>query len=95
MTRSLVVLALLLAGCATPKMLHYLETAQDRATQEEVKSRYGAPLVDQAQPDGSAVWTYRHLAYEPDPPFAPSSCTEYRLTFDAGRVLRAWSEHPC
>jgi nitrate reductase cytochrome c-type subunit len=95
MTRGLLVLALLLAGCATPKMLHDLETARDRATQEEVKSRYGSPLTDTPQPGGGAVWTYRHLAYEPDPPFAPSSCTEYRLTFDAGHVLRAWSEHPC
>lgn len=95
MRRNLAAAVLLLAGCATPQMLHYLETAKDRATQDEVRSRYGAPLGDATQPDGGAVWTYRHLAYEPDPPFAPSSCTEYRLTFDAGRVLRAWSEHPC
>jgi molybdenum cofactor biosynthesis enzyme MoaA len=79
-----------LAGCATPMLMDYLVTAQDRATQEEVRKELGEPRKTFQQEDGRSIWIYHHISYNYNPPFGASSCVEYRLTFDGQRVLRQW-----
>lgn len=85
------VLLACLAGCATPMLMDYLVTAQDQATQEEVKAQLGEPVKAFPQEDGRSIWIYHHISYAYNPPFGASSCVEYRLTFDAQRVLRQWT----
>jgi predicted small lipoprotein YifL len=81
----------LLVGCGTPMMMPYLESARGQATQEEVKERFGQPVKEARLENGTTLWTYRHLSYNPDPPFGVESCVDYTLTFDAKHVLREWT----
>lgn len=84
------VLLACLTACATPMLMDYLTTAQDRATQEDVQRELGKPAKMFPQEDGRSIWIYHHLSYSYNPPFGVSSCVEYSLTFDQQQVLRQW-----
>src|SRR5437867_11846851 len=53
-------LALIVIGCAliVAKESRYLQSAQDRATQEEVKLQLGAPKLTTTTPAGESLWVY-------------------------------------
>jgi hypothetical protein len=97
MQAALVGLALLGLGCAlfTDKEVSYLQSAENRATQDEVRERLGRPQRVVSTPTGEAVWVYEVRDLEPGSQSTWSTkgswCDEYVLTFDAGGVLRAWT----
>ncbi|OLC43795.1 MAG: hypothetical protein AUH74_01675 [Nitrospirae bacterium 13_1_40CM_4_62_6] len=90
-------LALLGVGCSLfiPKETLYLESAKDRATQEEVQQRLGKPMLVASTKAGDRVWVYQVWFEESGSQNkwgAPGTwCDEYVLTFDKQGVLRAWT----
>ncbi len=90
-------LSLLVAmmGCTLfiPKETLYLRSAQDRATQEEVKQRLGPPWRATVTPAGESVWVYEVREQEPGCCWTSRGlwCDEYVLTFDNRAVLRHWT----
>ena len=90
-------LALIVIGCAliVAKESRYLQSAQDRATQEEVKLQLGAPKLTPTTPAAESLWVYEVREIEPGSQntwaSAGSWCDEYRLTFDSQGVLRRWT----
>jgi hypothetical protein len=90
-------LLLALSGCAliVAKESQYLQSAQDRATQAEVKLQLGAPKLATTTPTGESLWLYEVREIEPGSQntwaSAGSWCDEYRLTFDSQGVLRRWT----
>ena len=85
---------LTLIGCALfePVQVSYLRTAQDHATQEEVRQRLGPPDQVRSLEAGSSVWVYEFLDHEYGDRNRQSGiwCDEYRLTFDQQTILRQW-----
>jgi hypothetical protein len=94
---ALVLLTLFLAACSlvTPKESQYLKSAQDRATQEEVRQQLGTPRSATATQAGEAVWVYEIREIEAGSQntwaTAGSWCDEYVLRFDSQQILRQWS----
>lgn len=92
-----VLVGLLLSGVAcalfTTKETRYLGSAQDRATQDEVRLRLGDPYRVFTEPTGETVWIYQVREEEPGSRWTSLGlwCDEYRLTFDRQAVLRQWS----
>ena len=90
-------LSLLGTGCEVfiAKETLYLRTAQDRATQEEVRQRLGPPHLMATSHAGEPVWVYQVLAIDPGVQNSwgtPGAwCDEYVLTFDKGGILRRWT----
>lgn len=90
-------LALLGAGCTlfVAKETLYLESAEGRATQDEVQQELGAPRLKTRTPAGESVWIYEVREVEVGSQNSWSSfgswCDEYVLTFDRQGVLRRWS----
>jgi len=90
-------LILLAAGCAylIPKETRYLELAQDRATQDEVRQKLGQPKYTAATPTGEPVLVYQFMWQDPSNQNswgAPGTwCDEYVLTFDQKSILRNWT----
>ncbi len=86
---------LIAMGCAMveSKETAYLRTAQDRATQEEVRQRLGPPTLTAATQTGGALWVYQIRTQQPgNRTTAPGMwCDEYVLTFDEQAVLRRWT----
>jgi len=96
--RGIVVMAALVAaGCTVfvPKETLYLESAQDRATQDEVRQKLGAPKVTASTAADEPIWVYQ--IYWQDTTSqnswgAPGTwCDEYVLTFDRKGILRNWT----
>lgn len=89
--------ALVAAGCTVfvPKETLYLESAQDRATQDEVRRKLGAPKFTATTAAGDPVWVYQ--VYWQDTTSqnswgAPGTwCDEYVLTFNRKGILRNWT----
>jgi hypothetical protein len=94
--KSLVILVslVLVAACTPPKPVAFLQSAQDRATQTDIRARMGEPRSTTSQP-GGAVWVYEFWDHEYGSRFQPSSawCDEYRLRFDQAGILREWEHH--
>ena len=94
---ALVGMALVGPGCGlfTSKEATYLQSAENRATQEEVRQRLGRPQRVVATSSGAAVWVYEIRDLEPGSQSTWSTkgswCDEYVLSFDADGVLRAWT----
>jgi hypothetical protein len=84
-------------GCSviSPPQSRYLQTARDRAGQEEVRERLGEPLRVTAMPAGQSEWTYEVYEIEPGSQntwsTAGSWCDQYILRFDDAGVLRTWA----
>jgi hypothetical protein len=71
----------------------YLRSAQDRATQDEIKQQMGPPAKTKFGPDREPVWVYQ-IFYEQPGNYLTSPgtwCDEYVLTFDGQAVLRRWT----
>ena len=85
----------MLLGCALfiPKETRYLESAQGRATQEEVKQELGPPALMRSNQAGESIWVYRVREQEPGNRWTSPGlwCDEYVLTFDHQAVLRSWT----
>ena len=94
---ALVGMALVGPGCGlfTSKEETYLQSAEHRATQEEVRQRLGPPQRVVATNTGAAVWVYEIRDIESSGQSTWSTkgswCDEYVLTFDEAGVLRAWT----
>lgn len=84
-----------LMGCSLfkPEQSSYLRSAQDRATQQEVRDHLGPPVVAEAGRSGESVWVYQLREQQPGNRMtAPGMwCDEYVLTFDQQAILRGWS----
>lgn len=89
-------LLLLLMGCAVfeGKETTYLRSAQDRATQNEVKQQLGPPALTKAEEGGKSRWVYQILYEQPGNRMTPPGtwCDEYVLTFDSQSILRQWTD---
>jgi hypothetical protein len=94
---ALVGLTLLSTGCALfiDKETLYLESAQNRASQEEVRRYLGKPLLVTTTKAGEPVWVYQVRALERGSnnswTATGSWCDEYVLSFDRHGVLRNWT----
>jgi hypothetical protein len=88
-------LVLAVSGCTLfeAKETTFLRSAQDHATQEEVRQRLGAPQATTSTQSGEGVWVYQVRDQQPGNRItAPGQwCDEYVLTFDAQAVLRRWT----
>ncbi|MEK7293547.1 MAG: hypothetical protein AAB049_01105 [Nitrospirota bacterium] len=88
-------LLVLIQGCSLfiPKETLYLRSAQDRATQEEVRQRLGQPMLTSATQAGEMVWVYEVRQEDPGSRWTSTGlwCDEYVLTFDNQSVLRRWT----
>ena len=86
--------ALTVTGCALfePKETRYLKSAQDVATQQEVRENLGPPKRTTTTAAGEIQWVYEVRQLEPGSQntwaAVGSWCDEYFLTFDRGGVLR-------
>lgn len=93
----LIGVTLLEAGCAlfVAKETRYLESAQGRATQDEVRKELGEPHLKASTPTGDPVWVYEVRFAEAGSQNSWSSfgswCDEYVLTFDPQGILRHWT----
>jgi len=92
---SMLGLALVLSGCATGKtpQAAYLETAQNYATQDEVKQQLGPPRLTKPLETGGSVWVYESYGWFGGDRNTPGQfwCDQYSLTFDPQAVLRQWN----
>jgi hypothetical protein len=85
------------AGCALflAKETVYLQSAQDRATQQEVRGHLGKPVWAGSLRAGETVWLYQirepEMGGNDSSTITGSWCDEYVLTFDAKGVLRRWT----
>ena len=93
----LLTITVVATGCSAliSKETLYLRTAQDLATQEEIRERLGAPRTETATPAGESQWVYEVREVEPGAQntwaTAGSWCDEYVLTFDRQGILRRWT----
>jgi hypothetical protein len=85
------------AACAVfvAKETRYLESAQDHATQEQVRQQLGKPYQVATSKNGNPIWVY-HVYYEDPGLYNPwgtagTWCDEYVLTFDKEGILRDWT----
>jgi len=91
------ILVMLVAGCTVfvPQESRYLQLAQGRAVQDEVRQQLGPPRVTSTSPTGETIWVYEVYTIEPGSQNSWAStgswCDEYVLTFDAGGVLPRWT----
>lgn len=94
---ALVGLALLGTACSlfVAKETLYLESAQDRATQEEVRQYLGKPHLVASTKEGDPILVYQVYYEDPGPAnkwgAAGTWCDEYVLTFDKQGILRSWT----
>lgn len=90
-------LALMGTGCTVfeAKETLYLESAQDRATQEEVRQRLGPPKFTATSLAAEPVWVYQIMQrdYSNQNTWGTPGtwCDEYVLTFDKQSILRNWT----
>ena len=88
---------LLGTGCALflAKETVYLRSAQDRATQQDVRGHLGKPVWTGSLRAGETVWVYQirepEMGGNDSSTIVGSWCDEYVLTFDAEGVLRRWT----
>jgi|SRR5215831_4624637 len=91
----LLTLFIMLMGCAVfvPKETLYLKSAQDHATQEEVRRQLGAPALTASNEKGGVIWVYQVREQQSGSRWrAPGLwCDEYVLTFDEQTILRQWT----
>lgn len=97
MRTALVGLLVLSAACGLVlgKETAYLESAQDKATEAEVRQRLGEPKFTATSPAGEPVLVYQVMTEDPGVQNqwgAPGTwCDEYVLTFDKQGILRHWT----
>lgn len=89
------ILGIALIGCAVfeAKETSFLRSAQDRATQDDVKQQLGQPAMTGSRTFGESEWVYQVKEQQPGSRMnAPGTwCDEYVLTFDSRAILRRWT----
>jgi len=92
---SLFSLVILSVGCSSlvPRETRYLQSAQDNATQEDVRQQLGAPTLTASNEKGEVIWVYQVREQQSGSRWtAPGMwCDEYVLTFDEQTILRQWT----
>jgi len=92
---TLLSLIVLHMGCVLfeAKETRFLRSAQDQATQQEVRQRLGAPTLERTTPMAESVWVYQLRTQQVDSRMTAAGtwCDEYILTFDSQGVLRRWT----
>src|SRR5262245_41076277 len=96
-TTMLLSMAVVGAACSlfVAKETRYLESAQDHASQDEVREQLGKPHYDAGvNSAGESVLVYH--VYEEEPfslrwGTSGTWCDEYVLTFDKDGILRGWT----
>jgi outer membrane protein assembly factor BamE (lipoprotein component of BamABCDE complex) len=85
---------LVMVSCTVfiPKETRYLESAQGRATQDEVRQELGPPQFTETQA-GTTIWVYQVRQQEPGGRTVVTGawCDEYVLAFDGREVLQRWT----
>jgi hypothetical protein len=73
----------------------YLRTAQNHATQDDIRKRMGQPPATQPLETGETVWQYEYYGYHGGDRNTPGQiwCDRYSLAFDNQSVLRHWDYH--
>lgn len=96
-THLAIALALLMSGCSliSPKETRYLRTAQDRASQAEIRQQFGEPDGIEHTASGESRWRYDIYEVEGGSQQSwaamGSWCDRYVLSFDNGGILRHWT----
>jgi hypothetical protein len=86
-----------MAGCSLfqSKEAIFLQDAQNRATQNEVRETLGLPQATASTRSGGSVWIYEIHQIEPGCQntwcATGSWCDEYVLRFDTEGILREWT----
>ena len=87
--RSIIILAvLLLNGCSPSWREQYLKKVTNRATQEDIASKFGSPTEEDTLGATRTTWIYRYNQES-------SYCREYLLQFDKKKILRDWDLEKC
>lgn len=75
----------------------YLDEALNHATQTEIAQRFGQPSETDSFADGTTMWLYQARGGTAPPPKSDGDpyCKEYRLIFDADKILRHWEASRC
>lgn len=75
----------------------YLDETLNRATQTDVAQRLGPPTETRPSAEGRTIWLYRVVGGTTPPPMGSGEpyCKEYRLMFDAEKILRQWESYRC
>ncbi|MFM8550761.1 MAG: hypothetical protein ACKOCD_00335 [Nitrospiraceae bacterium] len=95
--RVTMLVAWVITGCSLfiPQETLYLQSAQDRATQDEVRKALGEPRLKTHSLAGDPIWVYQVYQAEPGSQNSWSSfgswCDEYVLIFNRQGVLSQWS----
>jgi hypothetical protein len=84
-----IAIALFLASCGGMPD-RYLDSHIGEVTEDEVADKLGEPTEATQRPTGQSEWMYRQYVVG-----HPQECAQYRLTFDARKVLREWMREPC
>lgn len=90
-------LVLIASGCSliSPEETRYLQTAQNQATQTDVRQRLGEPDGIEPAADGGTRWRYDIYAVEGGSQQSwaamGSWCDRYVLSFDDNGILREWT----
>jgi hypothetical protein len=98
----------LVACSVTPPHVQYLADHVNRAAQDEIEKRMGAPALTRALENGDTLWTYQYGAYGTTAVYGTSAsyaegsvligsaeCVKYVLTFDKQNILREWMRQEC
>jgi hypothetical protein len=88
-------LATWLSACSSfeSQQAAFLEAAQNRASQEEIRRQWGEPTTTRSLEGGQSLWTYEKREQQAGSRYsAPGMwCNEYALTFDEQKILRRWT----
>jgi hypothetical protein len=90
-------LTITMAGCSLlqPEEAIFLQGAQNRATQNEVRETLGLPQATASNRSGGSVWIYEIHQIEPGCQntwcATGSWCDQYVLSFDSEGILREWA----
>jgi len=91
----LLALGIQLIGCSLfqTEQASYLHSAQNQASEQDVRNHLGAPVAKESGPEGESVWVYQVREQQPGNRMtAPGMwCDEYVLTFDQQSILRGWT----
>jgi hypothetical protein len=92
-------ISLLLTACM-PWQTKYLGPNTGKATQEEVKDKFGDPLKVKDAGELGTMWTYHYevrssLIHRRGDMIGGNPCVEYDLTFDHRNILTYWTRRPC
>ncbi len=87
---SLLCVVLLMGGCVRPTV-QYLNSVQDKATETEIRAKFGEPYATTTLQDGRYVLHFREVTSSG----WQRGCMLWALQFDTDHVLRARDGRMC